>query len=97
MEIKKRLYKHDFGTCGIVRPLRLIPTFDFAQSLYPRTQTIHHIVPDTHVVDHSIILPERGQGRSNIMERMCEILENLRAEGWNVTINPCNEITLPNV
>jgi hypothetical protein len=112
--IKKKIGRHDFRNGGVKRwlfdietdfsDIRIQPAnFDYA-SLYP-TQTIHHIVPDTHITDYNTIL---GVGRSRLMENFTERLRELREEhGWRVTFdnetnnpidgyttNPCGEIPL---
>lgn len=87
--IKKRLYKHNFlkgGPLIFEWTAEQVVNLDYAQ-LYPQVQTVHHVVPDTHVVDHNVILGEPSRGRSRIMEGMYEILDNLRNEGWTVTFD----------
>ena len=88
MVIKKRLYKHNFLKGG---PLKFdwtehIPNFDFAQ-LYPQTQRVHHVVPETVTLDHTSIIGDSGRSRSNVMDSMYEMVDNLRNEGWTITTN----------
>lgn len=116
--IKKRIYKHNFITGGIKKGLSIfmdlddtlimpVTNFDYA-TLYPQTQRVHHVIPDTHTTDYNVVLGEPGVGRSTLMNNLTEYLRELRDEhGWTIhfegepnnpidgyNTNPCGEIPL---